>query len=150
MGTFNKIFTGTIIIFLVIFGFRIYQNNVKIQKLSEDINFVNEKINSNGVYLDGTSFMLSKLAWQNADKKLKKLRSKPVVQEEEDNDNVIFYNNDDFYNQTRIDDLERRLDDAEYRTQEAEYKAREAQSRLDDMERDKILGTNSYTGYSSY
>ena len=152
MGTFNKVFTGTIIIFLSVFGFQIYQNNLKIQKLSEDIDFVNEKIKSNGVYLDGTSFMLSKIAWQNIDKNLKKLRSKPIVQEkeEEDNNNVIIYNNDDFYNQSRIDDLERRVEDAEFRTQEAEEKAREAQSRLDDMEKDKLLGTSSYTGYSRY
>lgn len=153
MGIFNKVFTGTIIICLSVLGFQIYQNNLKIQKLSENITFVNEKINSNGLYLDGTSFMLSKLSWQKLDKNLKKFHSKPIVQEDEEDeeDTTIIYNsNDDFYNQSRIDDLERRLDDAEYRTQEAEYKARDAQSRLDDMERDKILETNSYTGYSRY
>lgn len=143
MGMFDKLFTGTIVLFLPILGIQIYQNNLQIKQISNEITLMEGAINENGVSLGVTSFRLSKLI----------IKNMPAISfkgKKDIDNNASFYDNTDYYNQNRIDDLERRLNDAEYRTQEAEDKAREAQSRLDDMERDKILGTNSYTGYNRY
>ena len=146
MGIFNKLFTATIILFLPILGFQIYQNNLHIKQLSNEITLLEGAVKDNEVSLAGTSFMLDKLVIKNLPMFFSKNKKQSFVPDETDS----YYDDTDYYNQSRIDDLERRLDDAEYRTQEAEYKARDAQSRLDDMERDKILGTNGYTGYSRY
>ncbi len=125
----------------------LYQHNLNIQKLSERLNTLETNVLNSKFDLIGVYYKTRLSSERN-----KKILAKPATYENEDedynnNNNIVYDGIWDYYEQKRIDDMERRIDEAEFRMNEAEEKARQAQKQLDDMEMDKLMGKKSYTRY---